>query len=146
MKKIQREDHPVSTHQTVTSIVKLNTGRKTIKIETTDQKLSAHAGQAMFWGFVHLRKLRSVLDSVMPYQPSSPNALRPVEIALSFIGGILAGANKLTRIAQLRQDQSVFGPLRGCGAELACLPATVALVHDALAQSEGWLQPGPRLH
>ena len=104
MKKIQRENHSVSTHQTVTPIIKLNTGRKTIKIETTDQKLSAHAGQAMFWGFVHLRKLRLVLDSVMPYQPSSPNALRPVEIALSFISGILAGANKLTRIAQLRQD------------------------------------------
>lgn len=72
--------------------------------ETTDQKLSAHAEQAMFWGFVHLRKFRSVLDSVMPYVPRSPNALRPVEIALSFIGGILAGAEKLTRIAQLRQD------------------------------------------
>ena len=58
----------------------------------------------MFWGFVHLRKFRSILDSVMPYVPRSPNALRPVEIALSFIGGILAGAHKLTRIAQLRQD------------------------------------------
>jgi len=104
MRKFQRDSHSVSTHQTVTPTIKLNTGRKTIIIDTTDQKLSAHSGQALFWGFLYLRKFRSVLETVMPYVPKSPNALRPVEIALTFIGGILAGANKLTRIAQLRQD------------------------------------------
>jgi hypothetical protein len=62
----------------VTPTIKLNTGQKTIKIETTDQKLSAHAWHATFLGFDHLRKFREVLDSVMPYVPSSPNALRHV--------------------------------------------------------------------
>jgi hypothetical protein len=104
MKSFQRDSHSASTHQTVTPTIKLNTGRKTIKIETTDQKLSAHAGQAMFWAFLYVRKFRSVLEAAIPYVPKSPNALRPVEIALGFIGGILAGANKLTRIAQLRED------------------------------------------
>jgi hypothetical protein len=41
---------------------------------------------------------------VLPHRPTSPNALAPVEIALSFLAGILAGADKLTRIAHLRND------------------------------------------
>jgi hypothetical protein len=60
MEKFQRESHSASTHQTVTPTIKLDTGRKTIQIETTDRRLSAHAGQAMFWGFIDCRKFRAV--------------------------------------------------------------------------------------
>jgi hypothetical protein len=104
VKKTQQEGHTASTHQKVTEVIKVKTGQKTIAIRTSDQKLSAHAGQVTFWGFLHLRGFRRVLEAVMPYRPTSPNATRPVEIALSFIGGILAGADKLTRIAHLRGD------------------------------------------
>jgi Transposase DDE domain group 1 len=104
MKSSQRKSHTASTHQTVTEEIKLRTGKKTIKIGMTDQKLSAHAGQATFWGFVHLRKFRQVLGGVLQFPITSPNALKPVEIALSFITGVLAGADKLTRIAHLRHD------------------------------------------
>src|SRR5438309_10677449 len=58
----------------------------------------------------------------MPYVPSSPNALRPVEIALGFIGGILAGANKLTRIGHLRQE-----PLLGELMDIKRLPSQSTL-------------------
>ena len=88
----------------MTEAIKLKTGKKTITIGLTEQKLSAHAGQTTFWGFLHLRKFRAVLDAVLPHVRTSPNALKVTEIALGFIAGILAGADKLTRIAHLRGD------------------------------------------
>lgn len=88
----------------MTEVIKLKTGKKTIVIGTTDQKLSAHAGQTTFWGFLHLRKFRSALQAALPHVRTSPNALKVTEIALGFIAGILAGADKLTRIAHLRGD------------------------------------------
>jgi hypothetical protein len=104
MYHFQHENHKASTHQTVTEEIRLKTGGKTIKITTTDAKLSAHAGQATFWAFLHRVKFRPLLGRVLPHRPTSPNALAPVEIALSFLAGILAGADKLTRIAHLRHD------------------------------------------
>ena len=104
MKNSQQESHSASAHQTVTEAIKLKTGKKTISITTTDQKLSAHAGQTTFWGFLHLRKFRGVLGEALPHVRTSPNALKATEIALGFVAGILAGADKLTRIARLRGD------------------------------------------
>ena len=97
MKTCQRKSHSACTHQTVTAELKLKVGRKTILITTTDQKLSAHAGQATFWGFLHLKKFRSFLAAVLPHRRSSPNALAAVDIGLGFISGILAGADKLAQ-------------------------------------------------
>lgn len=104
MKKRQQQSHTASAHQTVTEVIKLKTGKKTITITTTDQRLSAHAGQATFWGFLHLRKFRATLAAALPHLRTSPNALKVAEIGLGFIAGILAGADKLTRIAHLRGD------------------------------------------
>ena len=104
MKSSQTKSHSASAHQTVTEVIKLKTGKKTIIIATTNQKLSAHAGQATFWGFLHLRKFRELLERALPHRLTSPNALAAVETALGFIAGILAGADKLTRVAHLRGD------------------------------------------
>jgi hypothetical protein len=104
VKQKQPGSHTASTHQTVTEAIKLKTGKKTITIGTTEQKLSAHAGQTTFWGFLHLAKFRAVLSAALPHARTSPNALPVTEIALGFIAGILAGADKLTRIAHLRGD------------------------------------------
>ena len=104
MQRCQHKDHSAYPHQTVTPELKLKAGSKTILITTTDQKLSAQAGQATFWAFMHLRKFRSFLARILPHQPSSPNALPAVDIGLGFISGILAGADKLARLAHLRTD------------------------------------------
>ena len=104
MKRKPRKSHSASAHQTVTGAIKLNTGKKTITITTTAQKLSAHAGQTTFWGFLALRKVRALLSAALPHRPTSPNARPPFETALGFIAGILAGADKLARIAHLRDD------------------------------------------
>jgi hypothetical protein len=83
---------------------KLHTGRQTIKITATEQKLSAHAGQTAFWGFAYVRKVRALLAHCLPHRPTSPNALPPVEIALGFVAGVLAGASRLAQVAWLRGD------------------------------------------
>ena len=88
----------------MTEAIKLKTGQKTITISTTEQKLSAQAGQTTFWGFLHREKFRAELAGALPHVRTSPNALKVTEIALGFIAGILAGADKLTRIAHLRGD------------------------------------------
>ena len=83
---------------------KVQTGRQTIKIRPTHQRLSAQAGQTIFWGFLHRLKVREKLAALLPHRRTSPNALAPVEIALSFISGVLAGATKLARVSWLRSD------------------------------------------
>lgn len=100
----QRKSHSARAHQTVTKTIKLKTGKKTIRILPSRQKLSGHAGQTTFWGFLHLRKVRPLLAGLLPHRPTSPNASKPVEIALGFIAGILAGADKFARVAHLRGD------------------------------------------
>jgi len=93
-----------STPQTVTAPIKLKVGGQTIAITTTNQKISAHAGQVTLAGFFQRLGVRELLARVLPQRPTSPNALAPVEIALGFMAGIVAGADKLTRVAWLRGD------------------------------------------
>ena len=80
-----------STSLTVTPAVKLKLGGKTIQITTTDRKLSAHGGQVAFAAFLAQLKVRPLLARLLPQRPTSPNALAPVEIALGFMSGVLAG-------------------------------------------------------
>ena len=73
----------------MTEAIKLNTGTKTIRILPTPQKLSAHAGQATFFGFLALRKVRALVAGLWPHRPTSPNATKPVEIALAMDQGLI---------------------------------------------------------
>ena len=98
------ETATVPAHQMVTEEITLPTGKKTIKIGFTDQKLSAHAGQATIWGFLQMKGFKKLLRGLLPHRPTSPNATDPLDIALGFLAGIFAGADKLTRIAWLRSD------------------------------------------
>lgn len=104
MKTNTKRSRQASTPQTVTGSVKLKLGGRTIQIEPTDQKLSAHAGQAAFAAFLQRERWRETLSGRLPQRPTSPNALKPVEIALGFMAGVLAGADKLTRVSWLRSD------------------------------------------
>jgi hypothetical protein len=88
----------------VTAGIRLKTGQKTIRILPSKQKLSGHAGQTTFWGFLAMKKLREKLAGWLPHRPISPNASKPVEVAMGFIAGVLAGAERLTQIAHLRAD------------------------------------------
>ena len=104
MKTNTKRSGQASTPQTVTEPMKLKIGRETIRITTTDQKISGQAGQATLAGFFESFGVREKLGRVLPQRPVSPNALEPVEIALGFMAGTVAGADKLTRVAWLRGD------------------------------------------
>ncbi len=104
MEKNRPQTHKGSAHQTVTENIKLQLGRKSIQIGFTDQRLSPLAGMTALAGYLFKKKFPDLLRRILPHQPTSPNALPPPDIALSFLAGVIAGADKLTRVAHLRAD------------------------------------------
>lgn len=62
---------------------------------------------AVWSHFLHQKAFRSEMEKVLPHRPTSPNAYDPVDIAFGFLGGILSGADKLSRVAWLRSDLAV---------------------------------------
>jgi len=78
-----------------------------IRISFTDQRLTAHGGMIVWSHFLHQKKFRTALNEHLPHDPSSPNAYVPTDIGLGFLGGILAGADKLSRVAWLQSDPAV---------------------------------------
>ncbi len=139
MKKNQsRDDSPL--HQTVAEKLQFKSGGQSIQIEFTDQQLSAHAGTATFWAFLHQSGWRELVERCLPHPaPRSNNALSPLSKALGFMQGLLCGAKKLTHVAYLRRDPLVpemlgikrvasqstftrfFQGFRSAGSNLACL-------------------------
>lgn len=57
--------------------------------------------------FLHQKKFRQELGAVLPHAPTSPNAYAPTDIAPGYLGGILAGADKLSRVAWLQSDPAI---------------------------------------
>lgn len=104
VKHLPLKNHTARAHQTVTEVFNVPFGSKSIQIRTTKQRLSGHAGQSTFWAFLHRLKFRQVLTQSLPHVRTSPNAMEPCEIALGFLAGVLAGADKLARVAWLRAD------------------------------------------
>jgi len=47
------------------------------------------------------------LEKVLPQAPTSPNAYVPSDVALGLLGGVLCGADKLSRVAHLRHDPAL---------------------------------------
>jgi hypothetical protein len=92
-----------SAHQTVTDFIKLHNGQKTIQIGFTDQKVSGRAGLLTFAGFLHWHRFADLLTKLLPKRTSN-NQIPLADLALGFIAGILAGAQKLTHVAHLRTD------------------------------------------
>ena len=101
-----------TAHQTVTEEwIEVPTPAESIRVGFTDQKVSGRAGLASFAGFLHWHSLGSLLQRALPAREPRRGAGRkplPMEdLALGFITGILAGAQKLTHVAHLRADPLV---------------------------------------
>lgn len=94
-------------HQTVRLNIDTQHGSPSIRIDFTDQRLTAHGGLVVWSHFLHQRHFRRQLAAVLPHTPTSPNAYAPADIALGYLGGILAGADKLSRVAWLQSDPAV---------------------------------------
>ena len=82
-------------------------GSPSIRIGFTDQRLTAHGGLIVWSHFLHQQQFRRQLERLLPHAPTSPNAYAPTDIALGYLGGILAGADKLSRVAWLHSDPAV---------------------------------------
>jgi Transposase DDE domain group 1 len=100
------QPHTGGTHQTV---IQINTAHssQSIRIGFTDRRLTAYGGMACWSAFLNKRKARQELESFLPQMPTSPNAYEPTDVALGLIGGILCGADKLSRAAYLRNDPAI---------------------------------------
>ena len=92
-------------HRTVASGFEIKTGGKAIAVGFTGQKLSAHAGSAVFWGWLRPSGWIELLERSLPHRAAgSNNHLTALEKALGFMHGILCDARKLTHVAYLRRD------------------------------------------
>jgi hypothetical protein len=101
------------THQSVTRELKLKIGTKSMAVGFTDQRISAHAGTAAFWGWQHPSGFVSLLQRVLPHPLAcSNNHLTATEKAVAFLQGILCGARRLTHVAYLRRDGRIASQSR----------------------------------
>src|SRR5450759_5272793 len=107
MKTFQSQDES-SLHQTVADGFEFKVGAKSIAVGFTEQKLSAHAGSALFWGWLHGTGWGAALAGQLPHRPPmSNNHLTPLAKALAFTHGLLGEARKLTHVAYFRRDPVV---------------------------------------
>lgn len=106
MKNPQHTD-PNGAHQMVNVEIDTAEGNKTIRLGFTDQRLTAHGGMIVWSQFLHKKGFRERLSKALPQAPTSPNAYDPADIGLGFMGGILCGADKLSRVGWLAQDQAI---------------------------------------
>jgi len=139
MKKNQSKgDGPL--HQMVAAGYEVKSGGKSFALKSPEQQLSAHAGTAPFWAWLHRTGWVERLEAALPHQlPRSNNSLSPREKALAFVHGVLGEARKLTHVAYFRRDPVVpellgirrvpsqstlsrfFAGFRSAGANLSCL-------------------------
>jgi hypothetical protein len=106
-------------------------GSSSIRISFTDQRLTAHGGMIVWSHFLHQKRFRQQLREVLPHAPSSPNAYDPTDVALGYIGGILCGADKLSRVAWLQSDPAIAQVL---GIEAVASQSTLSRFFEAFSQ------------
>ena len=93
--------------QTVRLQIDTTDRASSIRIGFTDQRLTAHGGMIVWSHFLQQKRLRHRLREVLPHDPTSPNAYDPTDVALGYLGGILCGADKLSRVAWLQSDPAI---------------------------------------
>lgn len=117
--------------QTVRLPIDTKTTTSSIRIDFTDQRLTAHGGMIVWSHFLHQQGFRKQLRAVLPHCPSSPNAYDPSDVALGYMGGILCGADKLSRVAWLQSDAAVSAVL---GVEAIASQSTFSRFFDVFGQ------------
>jgi hypothetical protein len=104
---IQIPEPSREANQTVRVEIGTANGPQSMRISFTDQRLTAHGGMVVWSQFVQQSGFRAQLAKVLPHRPTSNNAYDPADTALGYLGGILTGADKLSRVAYLRHDPAI---------------------------------------
>lgn len=112
-----------------------------IRISFTDQRLTAHGGMVVWSHFLHQKCFRDDLRKLLPHEPTSPNAYDPTDVAMGYLGGILCGADNLSRVAWLQSDPAVAEVL---GVEAVASQSTLSRFFGVFTQ--GSSQVLSRLH
>jgi hypothetical protein len=118
-------------NQTVPLPVDTKDQTASIRISFTDQRLTAHGGMIVWSHFLQQKKFRGQLRQALPHHPTSPNAYDPTDVALGYMGGILAGADKLSRVAWLQSDAALAQVL---GVEAIASQSTFSRFFGAFSQ------------
>ena len=118
-------------HQTVRLNLDTKDATASIRISFTDQRLTAHGGMIVWSHFLHQKRFRHQLRQVLPHAPTSPNAYDPTDVALGYVGGILCGADKLSRVAWLQSDPAVAEVL---GVEAVASQSTLSRFFQVFTQ------------
>ncbi len=117
--------------QTVRLPIDTKDATSSIRISFTDQRLTAHGGMVVWSHFLHQKSFRQRLREVLPHCPTSPNAYDPTDVALGYVGGILCGADKLSRVAWLQGDPALSQVL---GVEAIASQSTLSRFFDVFGQ------------
>lgn len=107
MEHTQASEPRQEADQTVRLAIDTKDATSSIRISFTDQRLTAHGGMTVWSHFLHQKRFRHQLREVLPHCPTSPNAYDPTDVALGYMGGILCGADKLSRVAWLQSDPAL---------------------------------------
>ncbi len=119
--------------QTVRLEIDTKAGASSIRISFTDQRLTAHGGMAIWSHHLKQRGLRQQLRKLLPQAPVSPNAYDPTDVALGYLGGIVCGADKLSRVAWLQSDPAIAEVL---GIEAVASQSTFSRFFAAFEQND----------
>ena len=131
MKPNQEPEPRPEADQTVRLPIDTKDRTSSIRISFTDQRLTAHGGMIVWSHFLHQKAFRRQLREVLPHDPTSPNAYDPTDVALGYIGGILCGADKLSRVAWLQSDPALSQVL---GVEAIASQSTLSRFFDVFGQ------------
>jgi Transposase DDE domain group 1 len=131
MKPNQVPEPRQEADQTVRLPIDTKDHTSSIRISFTDQRLTAHGGMVVWSHFLHQKRFRGQLREVLPHCPTSPNAYDPTDVALGYVGGILCGADKLSRVAWLQSDPALSQVL---GVEAIASQSTLSRFFDVFGQ------------
>lgn len=131
MEKTLARSPQQEAHQTVRLNIDTQDATASIRISFTDQRLTAHGGMIVWSHFLHQKRFRHELRQLLPHAPTSPNAYDPTDVALGYTGGILCGADKLSRVAWLQSDPAVAQVL---GVEAVASQSTLSRFFEVFTQ------------
>src|SRR5438309_11338187 len=133
MQKTTARTPQPEAHQTVRLNIDNKDRTSSIRISFTDQRLTAHGGMIVWSHFLHQKRFRQQLGQVLPHAPTSPNAYDPRDVALGYVGGIVCGADKLSRVAWLQSDPAIAEVL---GIEAVASQSTFSRFFGMFEQSD----------
>lgn len=119
---------------TVRLTVDTKANPQSIRIRFTDQRLAAHGGRVGWSHFLHPNKFRRPWREVLPHQPTRPNAWEPTDGALGYRGGMLCGADKLSRVAWWQRDRALAQVL---GVAAVASQSTLSRFFEVFTPSRG---------